>query len=317
MPRVRALAAALATLTLGAAAAGCGTSPSGATDRLKVVATTTQLGDLTRAVGGNAVDVHQLLRPNTDPHEYEPRPSDLVATARAKVVLTSGDGLDAWMAKIVDQAGGRPEVVDVGATVPVRRPGEASGPEASRYDPHWWHDPVNAAAAVETIRAALTKADPAHRATYDRNAAAERGKIEAMQRALQGCFARVPAAQRKLVTDHDAFGYFAHRFGITIVGAVIPSQTTQAQPSAQSVSRLVAQIRSERVRAIFPETSINAKLADQIASQTGATSSYHLYGDTLGPAGSPGATYVGMELANGDAMVRGFTGGRERCAPVR
>jgi ABC-type Zn uptake system ZnuABC Zn-binding protein ZnuA len=123
----------------------------------------------------------------------------------------------------------------------------------------------------------------------------------------------VPAAQRKLVTDHDAFGYFAQRFGITVVGAVIPSQTTQAQPSAASVSRLTSEIRREGVRAIFPESSINPKLADAIARETGASSAYHLYGDTLGPTGSPGATYVQMELANGDAMVRGFTGGRLHC----
>jgi ABC-type Zn uptake system ZnuABC Zn-binding protein ZnuA len=309
------LAVPVAALAVAVATAGCGAgSSAGDAGRMRVVATTTQLGDLVRAVGGNAVAVHQLLRPNTDPHEYEPRPSDVVATAGAKVVFTSGDGLDSWMGKLIEQAGGKPSTIDVGAAVPVRRPGRAGGAEASTFDPHWWHDPVNAVAAVERIRAALVMADPGARATFDRNAAAERRRITAMQSTLERCFAQVPPAQRKLVTDHDAFGYFARRFGITVVGAVIPSQTTQAQPSAASVSRLTAQIRREHVRAIFPETSLNPKLAGAIARQTGATTSYHLYGDTLGPDGSPGATYVGMELANGDAMVRGFTGGRVRCA---
>jgi zinc/manganese transport system substrate-binding protein len=307
------LALPLAALAV-AALAGCGASDSGGTSKqIRVVATTTQLGDLSRAVGGDAVDVHQLLRPNTDPHEYEPRPSDVLATSGARVVFVSGDGLDAWMGKLLEEAGGSPETVDVGATVPVKRAGESGGAEASRFDPHWWHDPVNAIAAVETIRAALVKADPARRATFDRNAARERNRIRAMQATLRRCFDRVPASQRKLVTDHDAFGYFAQRFGITVVGAVIPSQTTQAQPSAKSVSQLTGQIRREHVRAIFPESSINPKLANAIAHQTGASSSYHLYGDTLGPPGSPGGTYVQMELANGDAMVRGFTGGRLRC----
>src|SRR5205823_4263580 len=117
----------------------------------------------------------------------------------------------------------------------------------------------------------------------------------------------------KLVTDHDAFGYFARRYGIDVVGAVIPSQTTQAQPSARDTARLVALIRREHVRAVFPESSVNARLARAIARETGARADLVLYGDTLGPAGSPGATYLAMERANADAMVRGMTGGRRRC----
>ena len=126
--------------------------------------------------------------------------------------------------------------------------------------------------------------------------------------------AKVPPAQRKLVTDHDAFGYFAHRYGIDVVGAVIPSQTTQAQPSAGDLAKLTKVIEREHVQAIFPESSINPKLADAIARETGASADHTLYGDTLGPADSKGATYLGMEAANADAMVRGFTGGAQGCA---
>jgi ABC-type Zn uptake system ZnuABC Zn-binding protein ZnuA len=123
----------------------------------------------------------------------------------------------------------------------------------------------------------------------------------------------VPAAQRKLVSDHDAFGYFAHRYGIAIVGAVIPSQTTQAQASAADVAKLVRLIRREHVRAVFPESSLSAKLAQQIARETGARADFTLYGDTLGASDSPGATYLSMERANADAMTRGFTGGARGC----
>jgi ABC-type Zn uptake system ZnuABC Zn-binding protein ZnuA len=123
----------------------------------------------------------------------------------------------------------------------------------------------------------------------------------------------VPAAQRKLVTDHDAFNYFARRYGIDVVGAVIPSQTTQAQPSAGDLADLTRTIEREHVEAIFPESSINPKLADAIARETGASSNETLYGDTLGAPDSAGATYLRMEAANADAMVRGFTGGAERC----
>jgi ABC-type Zn uptake system ZnuABC Zn-binding protein ZnuA len=181
-------------------------------------------------------------------------------------------------------------------------------------DPHWWHDPRNAEAAVVAIRDALTKANPDAKEVYARNAAAYLRDLRVLDRGIAACVARVPAAQRKLVTDHDAFNYFARRYGIEVVGAVIPSQTTQAQPSAGDVARLTRLIRREGVKAVFPESSINPKLAKAIASQTGATSDLELYGDTLGPKGSAGATYLGMEQANADAMVRGFTGGAQRCA---
>jgi ABC-type Zn uptake system ZnuABC Zn-binding protein ZnuA/ABC-type Mn2+/Zn2+ transport system permease subunit len=264
-----------------------------------VVATTTQLGDFARAVGGRAVTVHQLLHPNTDPHEYEPRPSDVIATSGAGVVLESGLDLDGWMGKVVDRAGGHPAVVDVGASAPVQR----------EDDPHWWHDPRNAEAAVRTVEAALIRADPARRSTFRRNAARYELALHRLDAELRGCFERVPRGERKLVTSHDAFAYFAHRYGIAVVGAVIPSQTSEAQPSAGDVADLIRLIRREQVKAVFPESSINTRLAEQIARETGATAAYRLYGDTLGP----GQTYLSMERANADAMMRGFTGGREGC----
>ena len=185
------------------------------------MATTTQIGDWARVVGGDAVTVHQLLQPNTDPHEYEPRPEDVVATSGADLVLENGDGLDHWMPKVVSRAGGRPDVVVLGDAVPVKR----------KDDPHWWHDPRNAEAAVRAIAAALIRVDPADRKTFERNSARYEQELQRLDHTLQRCFARVPLPERKLVTSHDAFGYFAARYRITIVGAVIPSQTTQAQRS--------------------------------------------------------------------------------------
>jgi ABC-type Zn uptake system ZnuABC Zn-binding protein ZnuA/ABC-type Mn2+/Zn2+ transport system permease subunit len=306
---VAALGCVLAVLV----AAGCGSSRGSSSGGVSVVATTTQIADWTRAVGGDAVDVHQILQPNTDPHEYEPRPADVEATSGAKLVLENGDTLDAWMDRVVSEAGGKPTVVVLGERVPVRLVGEQSGPEASNYDPHWWHDPRNAEAAVRAIRDELRRVEPAARATFDRNAARYLARLRRLDQAIAACLASVPPPQRKLVTDHDAFGYFARRYGIRVVGAVIPSQTTQAQPSAGETARLIALVRREHVRAIFPESSLNQRLAQTIARETGATSDYTLYGDTLGPQGSTGDTYLAMEAANADAMVRGFTDGRERC----
>ena len=291
---------------------GCGGSSS-AHGGLQVVATTTQIGDWVREVGGPSVDVHQILQPNTNPHEYEPRPRDVQAVAGARLVFENGDELDHWMAKVVSQAGGKPRVVVLGDVVPIKLPGESKGPERSRFDPHWWHDPRNAEAAVNAIARALGQVDPTHRKAYERRAASYVAQLRALDRSIAACLGRIPPSQRKLVTDHDAFGYFAHRYGLDVVGAVIPSQTTQAQPSAGATARLIRLIRREHVRAVFPESSLNRRLADTIAHETGATSHDTLYGDTLGPAGSAGATYLGMEQANADAIARGLSGGRLRC----
>jgi ABC-type Zn uptake system ZnuABC Zn-binding protein ZnuA len=203
------------------------------------------------------------------------------------------------MNKVASLSGAKATVIDLAKVVPVRRP----------HDPHWWHDPRNAEAAVRAIEVAFSAADPSKAAAFERNANSYIARLHTLDREIARCFAQVPRAQRKLVTDHDAFGYFAQRYGITVVGAVIPSTTTQAQPSAGETASLIRLVRREHVRAIFPESSINPRLARSVARATGASSSYTLYGDTLGP----GQTYLAMERANADAMVRGFTGGKVTC----
>ena len=307
------LAAVALLAALGVAGCGSGGGASGSADGIQVVATTTQLGDIVRNVGGDRARVTQILKPNTDPHDYEPRPRDVVDTAGAALVFASGDNLDSWITKVVSQSGGDPVVVDVGAAAAVKLAGESGGPEASRFDPHWWHDPVNVERAIAVIRDALVRADPSGRASYEAGAAAYLRKVRRLNSGLRACFAPVPRSQRKLVTDHDAFNYFARRYAIRVVGAVIPSQTTQAQASAGDVAELSALIKRERVEAVFPESSLSPKLARALAAQTGASAAYTLYGDTLGPAGSTGATYLKMEQANADQMMRGFTSGRDGC----
>jgi len=316
LPRA-ALGVAAATVALALLAGGCGSSGPSDDGQLHVVATTTQIGDWVREVGGGAVAVDQVLQPNTDPHEYEPRPSDVAAAADAQLVFANGDNLDEWIDQIVSDGGSDATVVDLGAGVPERLPGESSGAEASKYDPHWWHDPRNAEAAVREIERQLAAADPAHRHEFEHNARSYLASLRKLDAGIARCFDSVPVAKRKLVTDHDAFGYFAQRYGIDVVGAVIPSQTTQAQPSAKDLSALIGLIEREHVKAVFPESSLSAKVADAIARQTGASADYSLYGDTLGPADSDGATYLSMEAANADSMVRGFSGGGPGCRPSR
>ncbi len=272
-----------------------------------MVATTTLVGDFVREVGGEAVEVEQILQPNSDPHEYEPRPSDVEAVAGAELVFTSGRGLDDWAEELVSDSGGDAQVVDLGSFGPIRLAGDGEP------DPHWWHDPRNVEAAVPGIEKALVVADPSHKAEFARNAKAYLAALKALDAGITRCIDSVPPARRKLVTDHDAFGYFANRYGIEVVGAVIPSQTTQAQASAKDLSALAQTIETENVTAVFPESSVSADVVEAIARQTGASAEYTLYGDTLGPEGSDGDTYLHMEQANADAVVHGFTGGTRGC----
>ncbi len=305
-PRVRRVTAVVATAAvLALIPAACGNDSS--SGRPRVVATTTQLGDWLRALAGERFDVHQILRPNTDPHDYEPRPADIEALARADLILRSGGDLDRWVGGAADDAGADADVVDIGAGLATRRA------QSGEADPHWWHDPHNAEIAVERIGEALARVAPAAAPAVQR---AQGGYVRALRRLtadVAACVATVPRAQRKLVTDHDALGYFAARYDIRVVGAAIPARSTIAQPSAGELADLVDTIERERVRAVFPESGVNPKVARTLARETGATALYELYGDTLGPAGSGGDTYLKMERANADSMVRGFTGGQRGC----
>jgi ABC-type Zn uptake system ZnuABC Zn-binding protein ZnuA len=299
---VRLIACALALLACMAASAAA--EPARQMRTLAVVATTTQLQDLARNVGGSRVSVTGILEPNVDPHEYEPRPSDAVALNHASLIVESGVGLDAWMGKLIDEAGGDAPVFVASAGLKIR-PGDAEEPQG---DPHWWHDPANFEAAATALARSLGKFDAAGRSTYLQNARRYVARLKAMDAANMRALRAVPVAQRKLVTNHDAFGYFAAHYDIRVLGSVLDSLSASAQPSARDIARLVAKIRGAHVKAIFTESSINPKLEQQIAGEAGVRVYANLYGDTLGPAGSKGATYVQMERWNVSAIVAGLLG---------
>jgi ABC-type Zn uptake system ZnuABC Zn-binding protein ZnuA/ABC-type Mn2+/Zn2+ transport system permease subunit len=307
-----AVASTAAAVSLALALAACGGESGSGNDKgkLEVVATTTQIGDWAREVGGDAVEVHQILKPSSDPHEYELRPADVEAAAGADVVFQSGAGIDPWAGELVDKAGGSPEIVDLSKSV-VRSLAGTGG----NSDPHWWHDPRNVEAAVSAIRAALVRAAPNERRLFDRNARAYGTELALTDRLISSCMELIPRTERKLVTDHDAFGYFARRYELKVVGALIPSRTTEAQPSAGELSDLVHLIRREHVRAIFPEKDVSPKLAEAVARETDASAGLRLYSDTLGPSGSSGDTYLKMEEENVRTIVRGLSGGRVDCPP--
>ena len=187
------------------------------------------------------------------------------------------------------------------------------GHDDDEVDPHWWHDPRNAVSAVGEIERALAKSDRPHAQAYRDHAAAYRAEIEPLDRAVRECWARVPRQQRTLVTTHDALGYYARRYGLEVVGTVIPSLSTQGEASAGELAELAETIRRERVGVVFAESSVNSKVEQAIADEARAEVGRELWADTLGPEGSSGATYLESIASNTDAVVEGVSGGAISC----
>ena len=289
--------------------AGSGPSPAGS-DKLDVVATTPVVADFVRNVGGDRVHVVQILKPGVDPHDYEASPADIQAIADADLVVKSGVGLEAaWLDDTVSSAGYGGEVVDASRGVTVRR-GNGTD-EQQGGDPHIWHDPANARVMVADIAAALAAKDPAGKAGYERSAAAYDAKLAALDTENKAEIGTIPIAERKLVTNHDAFGYYCARYGIEFVGSIIPSFDTSAELSGKELSDLVTKIEQTGVRAVFSESSLPPKTARTVATEAGVQvveGEDSLYADGLGPVGSPGGTYLGAERHNTATIVKALGG---------
>ena len=269
----------IAVLLLAAVAVvtGRGDEAGGRDGRTVVVATTPQAADLARSVAGDGVEVVSLVAPNADPHDYELRPRDVRALAEADLVVRSGGDVDAW-------------VLEAGGDAPVAELMQGN-------DPHWWQDPRSAIGAVGVLERALGTGASAYVA-----------RLRALDRAVAACIGGIPQSQRRLVTTHDAMGAYARRYGLEVVGTVIPSLSTRGQPSAGEVADLVRTIREQGVKAIFAESSANPKVEETIARETGAKVGRPLWADTLGPPGSDGATYIDSIAANTRAISEGLTG---------
>ena len=308
-----AIAAAVSALTLGLAGCQASDGPgspagnSGAGAALRVVATTTQVADFSRNVGGDRIALTQILKPNVDPHDYEASPADVRAIASADVVVKNGVGLEKFLDETIESAGFTGTVVDTSKGVTVR----AGDADEKDGDPHIWHDPANAKIMVRNVADAFAAKDPAGKAVYEANYAAYATKLDALDRRIQTLIDSVPAAQRKLVTNHDAFAYYVARYRLRFVGSVIPSFDTSAELSGKDIADLVGKIKAAGVKAIFSESSLPPKTAEAIGREAGVTvveGDEALYGDSLGAAGSAGATYLTMERHNTDTIVTALRG---------
>ncbi|HEY0793273.1 MAG TPA: metal ABC transporter substrate-binding protein [Chthoniobacterales bacterium] len=265
---------------------------------LSVASLSTVLSDFARQVGGDRVQVSDIVRPGVDPHQFEPSPGDVRRVAAADLVLVSGKGLEGYLSKLEQSAGQEGKFIDVGARLPSQtlQEGEKTVP-----DPHWWHDVENAKRAVAVLAEAFSAADGAGREAFEKNAALARARLDGLEKDLKVKVAELGRDRRKLVTSHDAFGYFAHEFGFTIYP--IEGITTADQPSARKVAELVGTIRAQQVKAVFFENIENPKVIAEITRETGAKVGGELYADGLGAPGTNAATYDGMMRHNVNTMV--------------
>ncbi|WPO98390.1 metal ABC transporter substrate-binding protein [Pseudomonas sp. HR96] len=265
---------------------------------LHAVASFTVIADMVHVVGGEHVQVTSLIGPNGDPHVYEPTPADAQALHNADIAFVSGLHLEGWMDRLIKASGyaGTPVVLSQGIkTRGMQEDGEKI------VDPHAWNSAANGVIYVRNIIAALDQADPTHAADYERNGKAYIQQLQGLDAYARAQVQAVPAAQRKVLTSHDAFGYFGDAYGVNFISPL--GFSTENEASAADVSKLIRQIKQERVSAYFFENSGDPRLVKQIAAASGAQPGGELYVEALSPADGPAATYAQMFRYNVDQLV--------------
>jgi ABC-type Zn uptake system ZnuABC Zn-binding protein ZnuA len=255
--------------------------------RLTVLAVTTQIDALTKRVGGDRIDLDVILKANVDPHEYEPVPEDIKKIGQSRLILRHGLLLDKFLDKLIADPGSQKRTVVVTSGITLLK-------LDAEDDPHVWFSVPNAMKMVQNIAAALGELDSANGPYFQANAEKYLGELKTLDDEIKQKIAQIAPDRRKLVTTHDAFGYLCDRYGLTLVGTVMPGFSTEQQPSAQQIADTVKTIKAQHVPAIFVESSVNPKLTEQVAKESGAKVINTLYSDTLGPPGSDADTYDGM-----------------------
>ncbi len=298
--------------------------------KLKVVASITIIQDIAKNVAGDRIDVDVLVPTNGDVHSYEPTPADVQKIADADLILVNGVGLEQFLDKLIADSGTKGKVITVTQGLPIQKfvsieqradtsaqttpqilgisgsyqcGAPQSGEEIGECDPHLWQNVANVIVYTLNIRDAFIAADPADADTFNTNAGNYIAQLQQLDAEMFTDFAAIPAANRVLVTNHDAMGYFAARYGFQIAGVVLPGGATGQEPDPQSVAALIDTINSKSVKAVFLENVSSDALANQIASSAGVNVVQALYTDALGDPGSSGDTYLHMMQANIKTLV--------------
>ena len=291
----RSLIAASLALALSSVSDG----PARAAAPLPVVASFSILGDFVKNVGGERVVVTTLVGPDGDGHTFQPAPADAKAVAAAKIVFINGLGFEGWMPRLATAAGGKAAVVETTRGV-VSKTMEEDG--ATITDPHAWQSVANAKLIVGNIRDALVAADPADAAVFAANASAYLAKLDAVEAEVRAAIARIAPERRRIITSHDAFGYFGAAYGMAFIAP--QGVSTEAEPSAKAVAAIIRQIRADKIPAVFMENITDPRLVERIAAETGAKIGGTLYSDALSKPEEGAGTYIDMMRHN----IREFLG---------
>jgi len=271
---------------LAASTTSCALAQSAPTP---VVASFSILGDLVRQVGGDAADVSVIVGPDGDAHVYEPTPADGRKLAGARLVFVNGLGFEGWLDRLIAASKTKAQIVVVSEGVTARKVGDWT-------DPHVWQDVANARGYVENIRDALKKADPARGDLYDANATAYIAKLDALDAEIVRKIDAIPKERRRVVSTHDAFGYFGARYGVAFIAP--QGVSTEAEASARDIARIVDAVKREKVPAVFIENIVDPRLARRIAEESGAKFGGPLYSDALSSPGGPAPNYIAMMQHN-------------------
>lgn len=278
--------------------------PASAQAPLKVVATFSILGDFVKNVGGDKVSVTTLVGPNGDAHVYAPSPADAKTLADAKLVFTNGLGFEGWMARLTRAAAAKATQVVATKGIAPRKSDE--GGHGHDADPHAWQSVANAKVYVGNIRDALAAADPANAETYRANAAAYLAKLDALDREVREAVAKLPLERRKVISTHDAFGYFAAAYGVAFIAP--QGVSTESEVSARDLGAIIRQIRTQKIPAVFFENVSDPRMMQRIAAETGARAGGTLYSDALTDEKGPAPTYIDMVRHNIRTLTQALTG---------
>jgi len=306
------------------AAALLWTTSVSAAEKLSAIASFSILGDVVAEVGGDRIELKTIVGPGGDAHVYQPTPADAGAISRAAVVFVNGLGFEGWINRLIKASGYKGPVVTVTAGIePLRtdeRPEDhhhgvkvtgnstrkSNDHHHGELDPHVWQNPKNVIVYVANVREALCKADAAGCDFYTRNAAAYTAKLEALDTEIRGKLAAIVTDRRKVITSHDAFGYFAEAYGVKFLAP--QGISTESEASAKDVAKLIDQIRQEGVRAVFVENISDTRLISQIARETGAKIGGTLYSDALSGPNGPASTYLDMMRHNANIIAGAIQG---------
>ncbi|RYE29592.1 MAG: metal ABC transporter substrate-binding protein [Hyphomicrobiales bacterium] len=286
-----------------------------AQEKLPVVASFSILGDFARQVGGDRVIVTTLVGPDGDAHVYSPTPGDAKAMAAAKLVLVNGLHFEGWLPRLVKSSGTKATLAEATKGItPLEADDDhddkGKGGHAHAHghdDPHAWQSIANAKIYVANIRDALSAADPAGKASYEANATAYLAELDTLEGEVKATIARIPAERRRAITTHDAFGYFVKAYGIAFVAP--QGVSTEAEASARDVARIIRQVKTQKIPAVFLENVTNPRLVEQIARESGAKVGGRLYSDALSAASGPAGTYIRMMKHNISEIEKALAAG--------